>query len=200
MTEAFDYELHSKPTDYLPNKPSWGFYRYSIEIPGIPLITVLDQFAELFSKIEELTKYTWDSDHFVWHIEYATTPIEFTVDVHSRHIIHMGKMIAVMAAQSAINKFPYLFDFIDDYIGEYRSIADDRKWHKSELRFYWDSVKQCLFIEFNRMIGCAASFIYVWKQIVSHFSVYILRHKYSGLGIESGLGNDNRHIQNYLIH
>jgi hypothetical protein len=196
-----------RPTGYIPNKPFMvsTMFTNHIEISGIPLITVLDQFTELLSQIEGLTRYEWDSDHFVWHIEYASRPLEMTLDSYSGNIVNMGRWAALRAANVAYDKFPHLFtdDDFDDKLDQQKTIFDIKKWHQSEIRFYWDQQKKCLFIHFQRLSGCSSSFYYVWHKIVDHFSLanitFMMRKNYLSL-IEGSQIDYNDHTQKYLMN
>jgi hypothetical protein len=106
----------------------------------------------LLSTIEGM-RYKWEPAKCVWIIEYGTPPLEHNKTGKEVLQIFKGRCVANTAAQVAVEKFPHLAVYDDDYENENNDIPlynhEPGRWCKMELRIYNDTQKDCLFIYLN---------------------------------------------------
>lgn len=139
----------------------------NLEIPMDSGELLIDQLYLVLGNIPELSKYEFDSDYYYWEIEYGTRPPEYNVPEGCYPIIINGKWAAIFASLRAIEKFPHNIENDDDVGEDLDIIRDQKKWHKSELRLYYNKENKKYVIHFNRMRGNSESFYYTWTRILT---------------------------------
>jgi hypothetical protein len=155
------------------------------------------QIEAVLSRIEGV-RYSWDNAKCVWHIEFGTTPIEYGKPGLEYRQIMLGKRAAEFASFDAINRFPHLVDYDDIFNVENNLVEQQGRWCKLELRLYTDRVKNCLFIQLDRMSGDRTSPWNIWREIYSHFSGNIFLSRASYLQFIEGTPFDRENpVQRY---
>jgi hypothetical protein len=171
MTPAkFDYTGRSIPSDTIPTYKS-NFHSIgmlNIEIQVDSLTTLLDQLTTTLSTIHQLSKYEWQPGYFIWEIEYASRPIEQLVPSRSYNVVTNGKWVALHAAGRALELFPHLVPNHDEDDIEFNPMYHEKRWHKSEIRLFYNPVSSKYVVGFNRMTGDHTSFYYTWVRILTH--------------------------------
>ena len=146
----------------IPQKPHSYFITESntCYAPDMDFSNLKQQIEMILSSIEGL-KYQWDQDYFIWRLDWGTPAREYGLDYKSSKIINHGKIVAQIAACEAITKFPHLIEYYDDEFFEGVPNEQMRKRSKIELRVYWDTQRERIFLELNRMTGCHHTFDHI---------------------------------------
>lgn len=152
------------------NWPIGGGFTLEVESENHSMF--IDLLSSSVLAVQELTKCYWNPGLDSLHIEYASKPLEFSVPIESYHIVKDGRAAACEAACEAYNRFPALFQdepFQDEQIEDLQMITifDDRRWHKSEIRVYFNPLSRKYLIHFNRLTGDRSSFNYTWGRILT---------------------------------
>jgi hypothetical protein len=177
-------EIDNYDYNGVPPAKGWTMgFSFKMDITlDLPLFQ--QQIEVVLSRIEGV-RYSWDNAKCVWHIEFGTTPIEYgKSDLELRQIM-VGKRAAEFASFEAINRFPHLVDF-DDVLGDVEPFQEQGRWSRSELRLYTDKLKNCLFIQLNRMSGDWTSHWNIWREIYPHFAGNIFLSRLSYLQFIEG--------------
>jgi hypothetical protein len=183
----------------LPTKSWWissSCFNMDITL-DLPLFQ--QQIEVVLSRIEGV-RYSWDNAKCVWHLDFGTVPIENGKSGLEYRQVMLGKHAAQIASCEAINRFPHLVDYDDIWEdNDPVFLAEDiGKWSTSELRLYTDKVKNCLFIQLNRMTGDRTSPWNIWREIRSHFAGNIFLSRLSYLQFIEGTPFDRENpIQKY---
>ena len=153
------------PTKTIPHISSWSYIPGLIlELPVNSDATLIQQIGIALNNIPELSQRIEDKDKlFVWNIEYGTPPLEFLVPLESHNVIIQGKWMALHAAATAYEQMPHNLDNGDDV---FEPPCDRRKWHKSEVRLYYNPATKNYNINFIRLNGDSNSFYHTWAQLI----------------------------------
>lgn len=195
LSEIDNYDYNGVP----PAKSWWissSCFKMDITL-DLPLFQ--QQVETVLSRIEGV-RYRWDNAKCVWHIEFGTTPIEYGKPGLEYRQVMKGRLAAQCAACEAINRFPHLVEYDDIWVDNEPAflVEEQGRWSRSELRLYTDKVKNCLFIQLDRMTGDRCSPWNIWREIYSHFSGNIFLSRLSYLQFIEGTPFDRENpIQRY---
>ena len=149
----------------MPRKPPLYFINANntVYAPDMTFPSLKQHIEAILSQIEGL-KYKWDEDNFIWKIEWGTCPMEYGKDYRIANTIKHGRFAAQIAACEAIKMFPHLINGDQDNEDLGLPIGQSGEWSKIELRAYWDSQQERVFLELNRMTGCHITFYNILEQ------------------------------------
>jgi hypothetical protein len=131
---------------------------HSVEIHGISFNNIQKILTNIFQSIE-CVKYDFDSNNFMWSIEYGTQlPYNYRIHYHNDK--------AVSAFQSAIkarDMFPHLNNDITF------PNQNNRTWSVTNIYLYANPNNNSIILEFNKLSGDPHSFFSIIKDIRDWF-------------------------------
>ena len=181
----------------------------SMEVNAFSDYELLQQIINnALNEIEGL-KISYDSRCCLWTIEYGTKPLEETLPPDQISRVKLGRVVAILAASIAYEKFPHNLDYDDDdYMDddEFKNLYTINKWCKMEICVIYDLFDDRFIIQTNRVKGDHSAFYFVSirvKKAVNNNEniLWLMRKNYVELfeGIQYGNSRED-HISKYLLN
>jgi hypothetical protein len=155
---------------------------------------------------------SYDSCYCLWTIEYGTKPLEETVSPDLIARVKLGRVVAILAATIAYEKFPHNLDNYedddDDYTDddEFKNLYTINKWCKMEICVIYDLVDDTFIIQPNRIKGDHSAFYFVSIKVKNAVNnneniLWLIRKNYVELLEDIQYGhNSGDHIMKYLLN